>query len=216
MNSVPGRANTKDQVLSSEFGRVEGREGRTKDGIKVEGRRSKVERGRDSELNYFPSRFEDLIYVREDVVLEGFDPGDGGVHASHAEGWGVEVLERELGDAGDDLAGETARAGGLVHHDDAIGLFDRLDNGLLVEGDEGAQVDDFGLDSLFGELIGGGEAVVDVVAIGDVGEVLALPSYLCFSKWNEEVAFGDFFFDLVPAIELLDLVDDDRIAVTDG
>lgn len=54
------------------------------------------------------------------------------------------------------------------------GLLDGLDNGLDVEGLDGAQVDDFGFDAVLGlELFGGDEGLADAAGEGDDGEVFA-------------------------------------------
>ena len=54
------------------------------------------------------------------------------------------------------------------------GLLDRLDDGLDVEGLDGAQVDDFGFDAVFAlQLLGGDEGLADAAREGDDGEVLA-------------------------------------------
>jgi hypothetical protein len=54
------------------------------------------------------------------------------------------------------------------------GLLDGLDNSLDIEGLDGAQVDDFGLDTVLGlELFGGDEGLADAAGEGYDGEVLA-------------------------------------------
>jgi len=53
-------------------------------------------------------------------------------------------------------------------------LFHGCDYGLDVEGLDGAQVDDFGFDAVFGfELFGGDEGLADAAGEGDDGEVFA-------------------------------------------
>jgi hypothetical protein len=53
-------------------------------------------------------------------------------------------------------------------------LLDGFDNGLDVEGLDGAQVEDFGFDAVLGlELFGGGERLADAAREGYDGEVLA-------------------------------------------
>jgi hypothetical protein len=54
------------------------------------------------------------------------------------------------------------------------GLLDRLDNGLDVEGLDGTQVDDFGLDAVFLLQLGrGGEGLANAAGEGYDGEVFA-------------------------------------------
>lgn len=54
------------------------------------------------------------------------------------------------------------------------GLLDRLDDSLDVEGLDGTQVDDFGLDAvLLLQLLGSDEGLTDAAREGDNGEVLA-------------------------------------------
>lgn len=54
------------------------------------------------------------------------------------------------------------------------GLLDGLDNGFNIKRLDGAQVDDFGLNTVLGlELFGGDEGLADAAGEGDDGEVLA-------------------------------------------
>jgi hypothetical protein len=61
-----------------------------------------------------------------------------------------------------------------------------FDNGLDVEGLDGAQVEDFGFDAVFGlELFSGGERLADAAREGDDGEVLAGALNLGFAELGD-------------------------------
>ena len=53
----------------------------------------------------------------------------------------------------------------------AAGLLDRGGDGVLVVGDQGAEIDDLGLDSFGGEVGGGLEAGPGAGSIGDEGQL---------------------------------------------
>jgi hypothetical protein len=92
-------------------------------------------------------------------------------------------------------------------------LLDRLYNGLDVEGLDGAEVDDFGFDAVFGlELFGGDERLADAAREGYDGEVLSGALDLCFSElqefvsvtpWNAFVERGSYGNDEVVPLGLL-------------
>jgi hypothetical protein len=75
--------------------------------------------------------------------------GNGRVEAGDALRRRLEVEERLLVDERDDLRAEAAALRRLVHHDDAAGLLDRLDDGVDVERPEGPQVDDLAVSMPF-------------------------------------------------------------------
>ena len=69
------------------------------------------------------------------------------------------------------------------------GLLDRLDNSLDIEGLDGAEVDDLGLDAVLGlELLGGDEGLADATGECDNGEVLARALNLGLAKLQKAVS----------------------------
>src|SRR5919107_3774654 len=66
----------------------------------------------------------------------------------------------------------------LLHRDRPVRLFDRLDDRLLVERQDAAQVYDLGTYVvLFFKLVGNAQAQVDLPTVGDQGHVVALAGY---------------------------------------
>lgn len=86
----------------------------------------------------------------------------------------VQVVEGVLGGQGNELGSNAeGREAGLDSHHGA-GLLDRVDDGLDVEGLDGAEVDDLGLDAvLLFQTLGGDERLTDAAGEGDDGEILA-------------------------------------------
>lgn len=76
------------------------------------------------------------------------------------------------------------------------GFLNRLDNGFDVEGLDGTQVDDFGVDAvLFLELLSGNERLADAAGKGYNGEVCAGALDLGFAeleRWSVLVISGCF------------------------
>jgi hypothetical protein len=74
---------------------------------------------------------------------------NGGVQTSDADDGAVEVVEGLFVNDGGDFARKAAGAGVLVEDDDLVCLLHGLRDGLAVERRDGAQVDDFDVDSVF-------------------------------------------------------------------
>src|SRR6266702_4167310 len=89
-----------------------------------------------------PDGFAPLVRVGQEVLLDGRGGGDGGVRGGHAQDGGVQVLEGPLGDEGADLAAGAPRARGLVQDDDLAGPARGGQDRLLVEGQQGPEVQD--------------------------------------------------------------------------
>lgn len=114
----------------------------------------------------------DQVLGREAHLLQLLGVGSGHLRAGDPDRGSLQVVEAELAGESDQLgadaeAGETALDG---HHD--AGLLNGADDGLYVEGLDGAEVNDFRLDAVLGlELLGGGEGLADTAGEGDHGEV---------------------------------------------
>jgi len=86
----------------------------------------------------------------------------------------LQVVEGVLAGKRHNLRRDTEGWEARLYAEHVAGLLDGLDNGLDVEGLDGAQVDDFGFDAVLGlELFGGDEGLADAAGEGDDGEVLA-------------------------------------------
>lgn len=116
----------------------------------------------------------DQVLVGEGHLLELLGVRGGDLGASDTDGRGVQVVEGVLGGEGDDLGGDTegGEAGLDGHH--GASLLDGVDDGLDVEGLDGAEVDNLSLDAvLLLEGLGGDQGLADAAGEGDDGEVLA-------------------------------------------
>lgn len=116
----------------------------------------------------------DEVLVGESHLLELLGVRGGDLGAGDTDGRSVQVVEGVLGGQGNDLGGDTERGEtGLDGHHGA-GLLDRVDDGLEVEGLDGAEVDDLSLNAvLLLESLGGDEGLADAAGEGDDGEVLS-------------------------------------------
>ena len=99
-------------------------------------------------------------------------------------------------------------------------LGDGLEDGVLVERADGAEIDDLGIDAvLFFEDAGGFEAGDDGFAVGDEADVGAHAFHVGETERDEEVAAGDFVVGGdIPlfAIKFRALHEHDGVIVTDG
>src|SRR3546814_17928996 len=100
------------------------------------------------------------------------------------------MVEAAFLDEGGKLGAEAGGAGRLVHDDAATGLLHRGFDGLDVDRDDGAKVDDFGVYALS---LSGGEGDVDHRAVGEDGPRLARSAErrggkecvsTCRSRWS--------------------------------
>lgn len=114
------------------------------------------------------------VLLGEGQLLELLGVRCGDLSAGDAGRGRLEVVEGVLAGEGHDLRGDTEAGETGLDAQHVAGLLDRLDDGLDVEGLDGAQVDDFGLDAVFAlQLLGGDERLADAAREGDDGEVLA-------------------------------------------
>jgi len=92
---------------------------------------------------------------------------NGRVERGEAHDWAVEVVEGVFVDDGGDFSGEASGARVLVKNNDFVGLLHGGDDCLAIERRDGAQVDDFQIDSFFAEDFRGFERCVQHGCVGD-------------------------------------------------
>src|SRR4029079_10287285 len=95
----------------------------------------------------------------------------GGVPAAHPNDGCFELVEAALLDSAAELGAESGRQRCFVDHEAASGLCDGGDDRVDVEREQGAQVDDLGIDAGLG---GGGFGNVDERAVREHGQIAAL------------------------------------------
>lgn len=114
------------------------------------------------------------VLVGEGHLLELLGVRSGDLSTSDTDGRSVQVVEGVLGGEGDDLGGDTEGGEARLDGHHGAGLLDGVDDGLDVEGLDGAEVDDLSLNAvLLLEVLGGDERLADAAGVGDDGEVLA-------------------------------------------
>ena len=99
----------------------------------------------------------DAVVPRQDRVLQRMRIGHRHIGVGHPHHWRPQHGEVDLGDGRGDLARETEGLVVLVHDDEPPGHGDRLQDGLPVQRDQRAQVDDLDVDRA-GELLGASRA----------------------------------------------------------
>jgi hypothetical protein len=114
------------------------------------------------------------VLVGEGHLLEALGVGGGDLSTGDTDGRSVQVVEGVLGGQGDDLGGDTERGETGLDGHHCAGLLDGVDDGLEVEGLDGAEVDNLSLNAvLLLESLSGDERLADAAGEGDDGEVLS-------------------------------------------
>ncbi|KAH6607090.1 hypothetical protein Trco_003403 [Trichoderma cornu-damae] len=142
----------------------------------------------------------------------------GHLSAGDSLGRAVKVVKGIFHGQGEDLgANAEGRVAGLDNQQ-AVGLLDGLDNGVEIQGLDGPQVDDLGLDAVvLLQALGGNEGLADAPRHGDDGEVLAGALNLGLAKGEDKVVLlGGLGHGEVLAVHQLVLEDDDGVGVADG
>src|SRR5690606_30207170 len=116
----------------------------------------------------------------------------GGVAQRHvflvdAQRRGVQVVEGVLDHAGDHFGADAHRTPALFGRDQAVGLLDALDDGLVVQRTQGANVDDLDRNALAGQLFGGLQGETDHAAVGRDGDVRAFAANLGFADRHDVI-----------------------------
>ena len=98
--------------------------------------------------------------------------------SAHSPDRRVELAEQLLVDHAGHLGTEAGKPGGVVGDDGPAGARHRAQDGLRVEGDQAAQIDHLDVDLLLGHPFGRGQGVPHRPAVGDDGDVAALPFHV--------------------------------------
>ena len=134
----------------------------------------------------------------------GGDPVPGGHNCRRR----VELVEGHLGHVAGDFGGEGAALAGVGDDHQAAGLLDALQNGLIVEGNQRAGVDDLGLHAvLLLQLVGGLQRAIQHRAHGQDGDVLAGALHIGLAEGNlivlrRNAALMELLADVVDALGL--------------
>src|SRR5215467_2716730 len=157
---------------------------------------------------------DNVLDLRQVVMLLGRGKGDCRVEAGDSDDRSIEVVESFFIDDSRNFSGQASGPGVFVEEDDLVRPFHGLRDGWAVDGDEGAQIDDFYLDSFFAQDFCGFQGGVDHGGVGDHAEVAAFARNASLSNGDDVILLGDFFLD--PTIEILVLEENAGIVVADG
>src|SRR5580692_7638233 len=123
----------------------------------------------------------------------------------------VEVVERLIGDDRHQLRSPTAKARILFNREQAMRARDRTQHGLCVHGNQGTDVDDFAIDTVFRlEFVGGRDGARHHQSERKDGGVRARPNNFSHAQPVYDLAIGDFAFG---GVKRLVFEEDDRIRI---
>lgn len=158
------------------------------------------------------------LLVGEGHLLQLLGVGSGHLGTGDSLGRAVKVVKGILHGQGKDLSTNTEGRVARLDDKQAVGLLDGLDNGLEIQGLDGTQVDDLGLNTVvLLQVLGGDEGLADASGHGNNGEVLAGTLNLGLSEGDDEVVLlGSLGHGEALAVHELVLEDDDGVGIADG
>ena len=139
---------------------------------------------------------------------------DGGcIERGDTQDGSIEIIEGVLGKERRNLGADAAEGLVLIHQDSAVGLGDRVENGLFVERSDGAKIHDLGLNAMLGgQDLCRGEAGEDGPAVGDEGDIQSLTLHFGNAERDGVGAIGNFS---KIAVEESVLHEADGVVITD-
>jgi hypothetical protein len=157
---------------------------------------------------------DDAVHVGDLLLLDRGRVDGRGVHGADAQDGSIELVEGFFLDDSGDVAADGAVGALFLDDQHAVGFGDGAQDGVHVEGADGAQVDDLDVKTLGGaERLGGGEAVEDAATVGDDGEILAGAGDVCAPEGEGDVALGNL---ALLAVENGVFEEHDRVVVANG
>ena len=157
-----------------------------------------------------PSRFD--ARQRQDFQIGGI--GQRHILLVHPQRRRIQIVEGVLDHPGHDLGPDAHRPPAFLGRDQTAGLLDALDDGLVVQRAQGAQVDDLAADALLRQLLGGLQGKADHAAVGGDGDVGALAADLGLADRHDIVL--DLRHIELDAVHHLVLEEDDGVGIADG
>src|SRR5918998_5191299 len=116
-------------------------------------------------------RVLDLLIAGEGHQLEVARVRPGDLGSTHPLYGGVQRVESPILDDRRHLARHPEPPPLLLHGHGPVGLLYGLDDGVLVEGPQGSQVYDLGLEAILCERVSGPQAQIDLPTVGYEGDV---------------------------------------------
>src|SRR5579862_4149165 len=123
----------------------------------------------------------------------------------------IQILESAFADKRRDFSGDAARARVFVNDQELVGLFHRREDRVAIERQKRAQVNHFGVDSLFRQHFGGFHGRMHHRRVAQDGEVLTFAPHRRFANRNRVFLRRNFFLDA--AIEIFVLEEEHGIIV---
>mmetsp|Transcript_39308 Transcript_39308/g.76936 ORF Transcript_39308/g.76936 Transcript_39308/m.76936 type:complete len:247 (+) Transcript_39308:111-851(+) len=135
-----------------------------------------------------PHRSNNVVGLGEGGLLEVSCVGHGDVGTTHALHGSIEVVKGvRLHDRSSNLRPHAVQRPAILDGDAAVGLDDRINDGLSVKGPDAAKVDDFGLDALLGENLSRLHAEPHHPGKGDNRHIGSLPLNLGLVEGKDKV-----------------------------
>jgi hypothetical protein len=106
-------------------------------------------------VSKLPGGSKNFLSIRQKCFFERRGVRHGSVEGSDSDKRAIEIVKGFFAENGSDFAGDAASFGVFVNNQAFIGFLHGLEDGFLVEGEKGAQIDNFGVDAFFGESVGG-------------------------------------------------------------
>merc|ERR1719197_307405 len=118
---------------------------------------------------------------------------------------------------GGDFSTNVALREGFINSDDATSLLDGGKDGFSIKGAEGAEVDDFSIDTVGGEFFSSSEGETNSLGEGDDTNVSTFTHNLGLVKRESEISGHDLVADFeFGTIHQFVFEEDNRVGVTDG
>ena len=143
----------------------------------------------------------DVSLVGHVILLQVRGKGYRGIQRTDARNRSVEQVEHFLTDGSGDFAAVAAAFGLFGNDNDLIGLFKAFADDILVQREQGADINDFGLDAVRRQLLCSVQSGINLTAVGDNCQVFAFESDTALAQRNG-IEAGDFALGGIQALVL--------------
>ena len=135
------------------------------------------------------------------ILLQVRGKGYRGVQSTETGDRGIEQVEHLLADGGGDFAAVAAALGLFCDDNNLVGLFETFVDDILVQREQGADINNLGFDAVRGQFLRGVQSGEDLAAVGDDGQVFAFEGDAALAQRNG-IEAGDFALDAVEGLVL--------------
>mmetsp|Transcript_4216 Transcript_4216/g.5242 ORF Transcript_4216/g.5242 Transcript_4216/m.5242 type:complete len:267 (+) Transcript_4216:45-845(+) len=162
---------------------------------------------------------DDVLDLRDSLALDGPGVGHGDLGAGDSLHGRVQVVEGlGLHQNAGDLRANAALRPAFFHVHDSVRLLDGLDDGVSIEGAQGAQVDDLAADAVISlQDLGSLQGVAHHLRVRCNGHIRANSLDFGLANRDDELFVHDFGVDIeLDAVHHLVLEENDGVIVADG